>query len=89
MANYVYVCWLRDNTSQTDEQDHEWPAVILIEAASGTAALAWGDHLAKDYCLRHVGSEFLRSLLDPDQSGVELLPRVTCGDEVPDEVIGW
>jgi hypothetical protein len=72
-----------------DDQDYEWPACILITAKDGAAALSWGNHLAARYCRSREECEFLRSYLDSDQSGMEQLPRVTFGEKVSDEAIGW
>lgn len=49
MTRFLYTAWFRDTTADPDEQDYEWPAGILIEAADAEEALAWGDVLSKDF----------------------------------------
>ncbi|MEU3457795.1 hypothetical protein ABZ671_30020 [Micromonospora sp. NPDC006766] len=52
VRRYVYVVWFRDPSLPTDHEDHEWPAVFLVDAASEEAARSWGDRLAKDRAAR-------------------------------------
>lgn len=38
MDDYLYIVWFRDLGADPSEQDHEWPAAFLIEAASAAEA---------------------------------------------------
>ena len=84
-----YVVWFRDHAVPADDPSSEWCACLIIVAADGDAALAWGDQLAADYCRRWSGCEFLRSYLDPDEWVDASVPRVVAGQDTSDEVIGW
>jgi len=89
MADYAYVCWFRNHEMVPEDQDYEWPACILITAASESAALSWGDHLAAKYCRGHKSCEILRSSIDPDQWVAVHAPRLAVGEEASDEALGW
>lgn len=89
MPEYQYVACFRDRTAQPDDQDYEWPACFVVDAADARAAQEWGDWLAAGYSRRHEGCEFLRSYLDADPWAYGRVPRVTVGEDAPDDVIGW
>ena len=83
---YEYVVWFRDPTLPADDQDYEWPAVLIDEAPSAEEAKSWGDRLAKGRAVR-AGEIYLRSTAEPYAQAPEkdLLPVVPYGVEVPDE----
>lgn len=89
MPDYQYVAWFRDHTLASDEQDYEWPACFVIEAADAAEARRWGDHLASDYSRSREGREFLRSDLDPDHWEDGQATRIKTGEDPTDELIGW
>ena len=88
MRDYQYVAWFRNRLALPDDQDREWPACFVVTAENELEALAWGDHLARDYSSRNADEEFLRSYLD-SHAWPDAEPRVMAGEFVPDEVIGW
>ncbi len=45
---WVYVAWIRDHQLAKDDQDGEYPCVIIIEAATESDAKNWGDKLYYD-----------------------------------------
>jgi hypothetical protein len=87
MALHVYTAWLRDLSAQPDDQAYEFPASVLIDAATAEAAQAWGDHLAEKRCARgdlhFLWSEVEFADVPPD------LPLVQDGQDAPDSLIGW
>ena len=90
--NIVYTVWLRDNSADPSDPDHEWPACFVVVAASAAAGQEWGDHLARVYSADR-GLEFLRSISEPADvtglPGVDGLPVVNYGHEATREEIGW
>jgi hypothetical protein len=66
LTDYRYVVWFRDRATAFDDEDHEWCACLIIAAATGDAARAWGDRLAQELARRTGYQEFLHSHLDPD-----------------------
>ncbi len=92
MSEYLYTVWLRDASLRSEDQDHEFPACIVIRARRAEHARAWGDHLAKSLCSRRPEMTFLHSSLegfDPSTDGLSDLPRIEAGYEAPDDEIGW
>jgi hypothetical protein len=89
VLGFLYTVWLRDDTLLPEDEDHEWPCCFVIVAGSEAEALAWGDHLATDYCARCTCT-FLRSHAEPVAAGVSgSLPRVPSGVTMSDDAIGW
>jgi hypothetical protein len=88
MRDYQYVVWFRDHLALPDDQDRDWAACFVVAAENEREALAWGDHLARDYSRRNPDEEFVRSYLD-SHAWVDAEPRVMAGESVADEVIGW
>ena len=90
MSRYLYTVWFRDHSMLPDDQDYEWPACILIVAASPDDARHWGDHLAARYCRERPDCQFLNSSAEPEPAGDPgHTPVVGFGEEASDEVIGW
>lgn len=91
MARFVYTVWFRDRAFPPDDQDHEWPACLVVEAGDAVQALSWGDHLARSYVARRTGQQFLSSAVDVvtegDNSGT--LHVVSFGQDASDAEIGW
>ena len=87
---FEYVAWFRDERLPPGDEDHEWPAVFIVEAPDQEAAGRWGDRLAARRALR-AGETFISS--STSMCGSERvdarLPVVRFGQEVPDDVIGW
>ncbi len=96
MNRYLYTAWFRNPSLPVDDQDHEWPACMLIDAPSEPDAIAWGDRLARRHSDRS-GEVFLSSSLEPPiaaDTGVPLtpddgLPLVVAGFDATDAEIGW
>lgn len=90
MKRFQYVAWLRDHNMSPDDQDYEWCACIFIEANSLNEAMEWGDDLAKSYCKKMAGLEFLRSYIDHEMwEKAQHVPVITAGQLATDEEIGW
>jgi hypothetical protein len=90
MQKYLYTVWFRDKSAAIEDQDREWPACFVIKAESSSDAKSWGDHLAKNYCIRHTNEEFLYSdALLASNSEVLSEIEIECGSEVDDYLIGW
>jgi hypothetical protein len=93
MNCFLYTVWFRDSSLEPDDQDHEWPACILIEAETTKDATEWGNHLSKQYSVRSKIQHFIRSYSEPviDYSKCNLsnIPRVVYGNDATDEEIGW
>ncbi|WP_213450828.1 hypothetical protein [Rhizomonospora bruguierae] len=90
MQRYEYVVWFRNPALPADDEDYEWPAVFVVEAASADDAQSWGDHLGRRWA-DGAGEIFLYSAVEPFVRSVEAdrLPVVPYGVEVSDEHIGW
>jgi hypothetical protein len=92
VMNFVYTAWFRNPALPPDDQDHEWPACFIIDAASASLAQAWGDHLAQGYA-RRGDEQFLSSaveLLEGSTLGdTGSLPRFAYGYDASDEEVGW
>ncbi|MGU3494291.1 hypothetical protein ACLBXM_09645 [Xanthobacteraceae bacterium A53D] len=88
MPRFLYTVWFRDPAANAADQDHEWPACLLIEAGTAEAALAWGDHLARGRAGRGPAALFLWSEVAPSE-GAEVLPLVRDGEAATDREIGW
>ena len=90
---FVYCAWLENLGLPSEDEDHEWPAVFIIEAETAGQALEWGDVLARRYCERWDDQAFLRSYVyvEEDEPAVDhgQLPSVAFGYEASDEEIGW
>jgi hypothetical protein len=87
-AEHQYVAWFRDPQLPVDDQDHEWPACLLVLAPSEEQACSWADAVARDYATR-TGQVFLRSYLDRDRWPAGSAPRLVAGEPWQDEDIGW
>lgn len=91
--NCLYTAWFRNTLFRPDEQDHEWPACIVIDANTLEDAKAWGDHLAKQFSDRSPSEQFLHSVAKPieDNADVDIqsTPRIKYGYNATDEEIGW
>lgn len=89
---YIYTVWFEDPSLPLNDQDREWPACFVIEAADAQEALAWGDHLASSYSSRS-RQPFLSSSVEPfdsaDLPGKETLPSIAAGSGAADSEIGW
>jgi hypothetical protein len=89
---YLYTAWFRDTRMAPSDQDYEWPACFLIEAATPHAALSWGDRLARGFSQRRITEVYLKSSVE-DESDVQwdlsTLPVIQVGYEASDEEIGW
>lgn len=93
MRRFLYTVWFRDTAADPSEEDHEWPACMLIEALTQDAARAWGDSLAAARCQRHPADIFLHSqisvLSEHGSSAQDRLPVLRAGESATDEEIGW
>jgi hypothetical protein len=90
MSGFVYRVWFRDHDASPDEQDYEWVACFVVDAASDEEARGWGDHLARDYSRRIGHEEFLHSDVEPaDDVAREQLPVIAAGYAATDGEIGW
>ncbi len=98
MIRRAYSAWFRNQLLAARDEDHEWVAVIVIEAETSELAWAWGDHLAKSYSNRNpqeaafLWSE-VRALDDPMYDGTtqswDESPLVLFGHEATEDQIGW
>jgi hypothetical protein len=86
---YLYSAWFQDDSLSPGEQDHQWPACIIISGGSSEQALRWGDHLAQSYALRTARCVFLHSSVSPPTGDCQSLPRVAVGQEASDDALGW
>ena len=88
---FQYTAWFRDLDASPDDEDHEWPACLLIEAADPPEAAFWGDHLARGFARRRASERFLHSTIEPDDGSwnADSVPVIRVGDEPTDEEIGW
>ena len=89
---YVYTAWFRDTRMPPDDQDYEWPACFLIEAATADEALSWGDRLARGFSERRVTEVYLSSHVEDESEAdgdLSKLPVVRVGYEASDMEIGW
>lgn len=95
MTQFLYVAWFRGLDFDPSDPNYEWPACILVEAASAEAARAWGDVLAQDRAGRYPGEPFLYSYIDEswseggDDAAITIVPRVSDGEMASDDKIGW
>lgn len=89
---FLYSVWFRNEQAPVDDEDREWVACFLIDAATDVDARSWGDHLAKAYSSRKVSEVFLSSEVEtastPD-GDLSTLPIVPVGHEASDQEIGW
>lgn len=89
---FVYTVWFRDPRLPTDDQDHEWPACFVVEAASVAEAATWGDRIASTYSV-HSGQQMLSSSVESFENtellGKQELPVVPYGHEPSEDEIGW
>ena len=88
MPRFLYTAWFRDDDALEDDQDREWPACFMIEAADEGRALAWGDHLAGGFAGRRP-KHFLQSHVETPEADASSLPVVEDGEEAGDQTIGW
>lgn len=90
---FIYTAWFRNTTLEQDDQDHEWPACIIIDAVTSRDALSWGDHLAKRFSKRSAVEIFLRSNCEAvdfsDYHDLNAVPQIPYGYEATDDEIGW
>jgi len=88
----VYTVWFRELTLPADDPESEWPACMIIRAASEPRAKAWGDHLAARYSASH-RQLVLGSKIEPVECstlpGLDSLPEIADGNEATDAEIGW
>lgn len=91
MSAFVYTGWFRNTHAAPQDEDHEWCACFVIEAADDAAARAWGERLSRDFSRRHEGEVFLNSEIEGPVDGADHanLPQVVAGQSAPDDVIGW
>jgi len=93
-CNFLYTVWLRDNEAEPNEdQDYEWPACFIIEAASSSNARKWGDQLAISYCKR-TSNSFIESKIEDlklfeSNNNIVDAPRIKYGYEATDDELGW
>ncbi len=89
---FLYTVTFGNNQARPEDEDREWPASLLIEAASAELGKAWGDALA------HVRAndktrplQFLSSSIDEGAATkpADSLPVIRFGESAPDEKIGW
>ncbi|MBN2285051.1 MAG: hypothetical protein JXI43_01285 [Tissierellales bacterium] len=90
---YLYTVWFKNKLLDPNDQDHEWPACIIIEAEDSKKATEWGDFLAKKYSNKigtesyiHSSIEILNLEKDTELSST---PRIKYGYEATDNEIGW
>ena len=92
MRRYVYTAWCRDTCISPDDQDHEWPACLIIEAETAEEAFSWGDRPAGAFSERRI-DEVCLNLYAVDESeasrDLATLAVVPLGYEASDEEIGW
>jgi hypothetical protein len=90
---FTYTAWFKNTALEQEDQDHEWPACIIIDADTSSDALSWGDHLAKRFSERSATEIFLRSSCEIVDCSVYLdfnsVPRIRYGYEAKDDEIGW
>ena len=92
MRRYVYTAWFRDTCISPDDQVHEWPACLIIQAEAAEEALSWGDRLARAFSERRIIEVCLNSyVVDESEASGDLatLAVVPVGYEASDEEIGW
>ena len=92
MSEYLYTVWFRDASLRSNDQDHEFPACIVIRAKRADRARAWGDHLAESLGSRRPEMTFNYSSVagfDQGTYGLSELPRIEAGYEAADDEIGW
>lgn len=94
-GRWIYSVWFRDVTLDLDEQDHEWVAMLEIQAETAALAKQWGDHLAQRRAKRDSATDFLRSeVLSPKDplyvnATMRSIPSVSFGMEPTDTYLGW
>lgn len=91
-THYLYTVWFLDEAADADDEDCEWPACFVVEAATQAEAQRWGDQLANGFADRNASERYVKSsveIADLDDPGVAALPRVVAGVSVPDAHIGW
>lgn len=76
---FEYVVWFRDHGLPAADQDYEWPAVFVVEAATAEEATRWGDTHSRRYAEQ-------RRL---EWMGFDSLPVIVFGREASDGEIGW
>lgn len=86
---YLYTAWFRDKLALPGDQDFEWPACFVVEAASTDAAQRWGDHLSSSSSARRGTEKFLWSNVEHTEGDLENLTLVRDGEEATDAEIGW
>lgn len=92
MALFLYTVWFRDPVAEPSDEDLEWPACLLVEAGSATAARARGDKLAHRRSARADALRMLGSEAEPMAGPLEnpeFLPFVAAGASPSDEELGW
>lgn len=88
MTRYLYTVWFRSPMFPPGDQDHEWPACMLIDAPSESVAIEWGNHLASLYSSRS-GEAFVSSDVEASSEEDLDLPIVLAGVDATDAEIGW
>jgi hypothetical protein len=88
--SWIFVAWLRADRLSPDEQDHEYPAVIVIDAESEAAARQWGESLYAEALATDSTHELIRCEVhspdDPMYAGVNdwsATPRCRVGERIP------
>lgn len=89
MERFLYTVWISDSEHESEDQDREWPACLLIRAASEVDALSWGDYLSRRHSEARPEHQLLRSNVDRVESDLAVVPIVEAGIEVPDEYLSW
>ncbi len=59
--HWVYVAWIRNLQFSAEDQDGEYPSVILIETANKADAKSWGDQMYADALNRDDMQQFMFS----------------------------
>lgn len=89
---FVYTVWFRDPRLPADDQDQEWPACFIVEAATAPEASSWGDRIASAYSAQR-GQQMLSSSAEAfetaDVPGKQALPVIQYGHAASDDEIGW
>lgn len=87
---YLYVIWLKDNSLPEDDQDHEYPICIYINAENEKSALEWGDFISNNYLLNATSIEKVRSFIDfTKYDNNQYIPEINHGELPTDDKIGW
>ncbi|HBE70368.1 MAG TPA: hypothetical protein DDW52_19640 [Planctomycetaceae bacterium] len=92
-SSWVYVAWIRNLDVDSDDQDDEYPATVLIRGPSADAARAWGDSMYAEALTPDTRHELVRSELhradDPLYADSTFAETPTCrvGERVPAKLL--